>query len=216
MLMKSPAMFLMVLVFIAFVGIPARSQEQVTIPKSRLEELERKEKQLEELRHKGTAEQKPTQIPGPPVSAASNGPVVQPQPTPLTQLPPFTDGDTVEARDLASYYLQAPAAADQRFKKHKIQVRGEIAGFDKPMLRRNYKILLKTADRDSTIVCDFFPANNVNAVFTANHGSQLVALHGETRVPLAKVGQTVLIQGLCKGRSDNEVIISASSMKPEQ
>jgi len=66
-------------------------------------------------------------------------------------------------------------------------LRGEIVGFEKPLLKRDYKVLLKTADRDTRVICNFYPPDKFDAVFTTNHGSQLVASIGENRIPLAKV-----------------------------
>ncbi len=202
--------------------VAARCQDNISIPKSRLEELERKEKELEKL--------KQTQAP---VPAATNKIVPGPKPaegirltgaetTPapvkyqapaLASLPALQDGETVEAMDLASHYLQNPAAAEQRYNKRKIVVRGEIAGFEKPMFRRDYKVLLKTPDRDCRIVCDLLPAEQFSAVFTVNHGTELVGLQGETQVPLAKAGETVLIDGVCKGLSKGSISITASSLR---
>jgi len=208
---------LALLSFVCLLLLPGtgHSQDNVTIPKSRLEELERKEKELEKL--KGTrpepAKVVPVATPAAPAAATNRAePVVTPQVAPLAALPPFQDGETVEAKDLAAYYMQDPDAADRRFKKHKMLVRGEITRFEKPMLVRNYRILLKVPDRDrdSAVVCDLVPPENLNAVFTAKHGAELVGMQGEARVGLAKVGQTVIVQGVCKGRRDTSVLISAT------
>jgi hypothetical protein len=58
------------------------------------------------------------------------------------------------------------------------------------------------------------PPEKSNAVFTTNHGDELVALVGETRVPLAKVGEKVLIKGECKGFNNSVVMIYAWDIKP--
>lgn len=206
---------LALLSFVCLLLLPGtgRSQDNVTIPKSRLEELERKEKELEKL--KGTrpepAKVVPTATPAAPAAATNRAePVVTPQVAPLTDLPPFQDGATVEAKDLAAYYMQDPDGADRRFKKHKMIVRGEISGFEKPLLRGNYRILLKTAERERGVVCDFLAPPHLNAVFTADDGAELVGLQGETRVGLAKVGQKVMVQGVCKGRHKSAVVITGS------
>ena len=99
------------------------------------------------------------------------------------------------------------------YDKHKLMVRGEIAGFEKPLLRRNYRVLLKTPERQPRVICDFYPPEKFNAVFTADHGAELVGLIGETRVPLAKTGDIVLVQGVCRGWHDGVVMISAAEMR---
>ncbi len=188
-----------------------RSQDNVTIPKSRLEELERKEKELEKLKKPAT-EAKPNQAEPP--RTVSNAPVavpvIQPKAPAVADWPPFKEGDTIEARDLAAYYFQDASAADRRFKKQKLQVRGEIAGFEKPLFQRNYRIRLRTGDRDSGVKCDLVPPENFNAVFPADDGSELVGLMGETRVPLAKVGEVVEIRGVCKGLHKKAVLVVGS------
>jgi hypothetical protein len=211
--MKISGLALLPLVSLLLVPATGRAQDKVTIPKSRLEELERKEKELEKL--KGSPPERanitPAATPAAP-SAATNQtePVIKLQLVPLAELPAFRDGESVEAIELASYYLQDPAAADQRFKKHKMIVRGEITGFEKPMFLRNYRILLKGPERDKPIICDLLRPETLNSVFTSNHGAELVGMQGETRVGLAKVGQKVMVQGVCKGRHDTSVLITAT------
>jgi len=82
------------------------------------------------------------------------------------------------------------------------------------MLLRDYYILLKTADPQTRVVCDFYPPDKFKAVFTINSGTALVGLlAGETRVPLAKVGDTVLIEGRCKGPSSGGVRLTNCELK---
>lgn len=188
--------------------VAVRSQDNVTIPKSRLEELERKERELEKLK-KPVTEAKPNKTE--PSHAMSNAPValpiIQPKAPAVADWPPFKDGETIEAKDLAAYYFQDASAADRRFKKQKLQVRGEIAGFEKPLLQRNYKVVLRTGDRDSGVICNLVPPENFRAVFPANEGSELLGLMGETRVPLAKVGDVIEVRGICKGLHKKAVLV---------
>ncbi len=196
--------------------LAGRAQDDVTIPKSRLQELERKEKELEKLKREQAAPAAPTPVPATPAPAPVKEPPAQPvvpPPPPMAGLAPFKDGDSVEASDLAAYYAQDPAAADRRFKKHKMFVLGEISGFEKPMLRRNYRVLLQTSEKDGPVVCDLLPPANFNAVYPANHGAELIGLQGEMAQTLAKVGQKVMVQGVCKGRHDKSVVISAVNFK---
>jgi tRNA_anti-like len=207
-----------VLAGLLLLPLVGHSQDDVTIPKSRLQELERKEKELEKLKREQAPPAVAAPIPPQPTAAPTKTPPTQPiiqtpPPPPLVDLPPVKDGDTIEARDLGTYYAQDPAVADRRFKKRKLFVLGEICGFEKPMLRSNYRVLLQTAERDAPVVCDLLTPANFSAVFAVNHGVELVGLQGETRVPLAKVGQRVMVQGVCKGRADKSVLISAMNFK---
>src|SRR5439155_5073245 len=136
-------------------------------------------------------------------------PVVARVSPPLASLPPLKAGEAVEAMDLANYYRADAAAADQRYRRQRFLIRGEVAGFDKPLFRRDYKLILKTADRDVRVVCEVFPPEKYRAVYTVKLGSELVGLMaGETRVPIAKVGETVTVEGQCKGLRDAVVVIS--------
>jgi hypothetical protein len=116
--------------------------------------------------------------------------------------------------DLANYYYADSAAADHRFLKQKMVVRGEIVGFEKPVWKRSYRVLLKTPIRGTRVICDLLPPEKSNAVFTTNHGDELVALIGETRVPIARVGQNVMVKGECKGFNNSVVMIYAWDIQP--
>ena len=203
---------------------PLSAQENVTISKSRLEELERKEKELEQIKRDLTStkgenaqlkkeNEKATAklLATPPIE-----PVVRHVSPAMVSLPPLKPEDVVEAMDLANYYHADAAAADRRYHHKKLVVRGEIVGFEKPMFVSIYRILLKTPDRTKKVICELLPRENADAVFTVDHGEKLVALHGGKRVPMAKVGQTVLVPGYCQGARDSDVVISGSELRVAQ
>jgi hypothetical protein len=200
----------LVLFLLGSSSIPsAFGQETVTIPKSRLEELERKEKELEKLKAQPVAPPRPIT---PPPRTGTLAPAPPRESPPLGTLPPLKEGETVEAIDLANYFRQDPTAADKRFRKAKLTVRGEIAAFEKPMFQRDYHVLLQTGDRDTRVICRLFPPDKFSAVFTVNHGAELVGVMGETRVPMARVGETVLIKGVCKGFKDGIISIAGGEL----
>src|SRR5712691_10295399 len=101
------------------------AQETVTIPKSRFEELQRKEAELEKLkgdfsttkgenmRLKKLHEQDALKLSSapPPQSVVTH---VSP---PMASLPPLSQGEIVNSLDLANYYRADAAAADGRFRK---------------------------------------------------------------------------------------------------
>src|SRR5436190_18655681 len=113
--------------------VSALADDGVTIPKSRLEEVERKEAELEKLKgdlNKTKGEnlqlkqqhetdtarlaQTPTNAPPPYISP------------PLASLPRFSEDQTIPAMDLANYYRAEAVAADQRFGNRTLKVQGEI------------------------------------------------------------------------------------------
>src|SRR5215471_6210837 len=186
------------------------AQDNVTVPRSRLEELERKERELEQLKGdpnktqtENTQLKHETPKPVPPPAE----PVVTHTSPPISSLPPLKADEIVDSLDLSNYYHADPAVADNRFRHQKLTLRGEIVGFEKPLLIRNYKVLLKTADRDIKVICDLLPPEKSNAVFTTDHGSKLVVLMGETRVPIAKIGDIAVVKGDCKGLHGGAVSI---------
>jgi len=198
------------------------AQDNVTVPKSRLEELERKEKELERLKGLPPTPA-PSQKPEPtiPVAAPASPPVLAPPPEPIVQysspaldsLHPLKPDDIVDSMDLANYYYADHAAADRRFLKQKMVVRGEIVGFEKLLWKRSYRVLLKTPIRGARVICDLLPPDKANAVFTTNHGDELMALMGDQRVPLIKLGETVVVKGECKGYNNSVVLIYAWDIK---
>ncbi len=221
-LIPNPYRIARLLLLLAGLALPVLAQETVTIPKARLEELERKEAELKRLKAElarakgenvGLTQPHAAEvgnIASPPVAAQ----VVARVSPALASLPPLKDGELVEAVDLASHYRSDPAAADLRYRKHKFRVQGEVAGFEKPLFIRNYKIILKTLDGEMKLICDLQPPEKFSAVFTVNHGSQLVGLmRGETRVPIAKVGDTVVVAGQCTGLRDLVVALSGCELQ---
>jgi hypothetical protein len=202
----------------------AVGQETVTIPKSRLEELERKEAELEKLkgsvaRPQPTFENPTTQKQDEATPANSSqtkdstpAPAVIEAPS-FASLPALEKENVVSATDLAAHYKANAAQADGRYRKRTFRVQGEIVGFEKPMLVRNYDILLKTAEPQTRIMCDFYPPENFKAVYTINGGTVLVGTLPDTRVPMAKVGDIVVIEGRCKGLSGGGVKLTNCEMK---
>lgn len=192
------------------------AQDTVTVPKSRLEELERKEKELDRLKGDVSKTKSENAELKEKLQQTSTNLVVTPAPVhpapALATLPPLQPGEVIDSRDLVAYYRQEPTAAEQRFRNQQLTISGEIAGFEKPLFKRNYQVLLPGNEPTAKVVCDFYPPDKYNAVFVANHGSRLDGQIGETRIPLARMGERVLIKGLCKGLHDSNVIVSAGEL----
>jgi hypothetical protein len=107
----------------------------------------------------------------------------------------------VSALDLSSHYRTDAAAADARYRKQTFRLQGEIIGFDKPMLTRNYHMLLRAADRQMRVVCVVTPPERYAAVFTTQNGMVLTgsSAASSARSQIAKIGQTVTLEGRCRG-----------------
>jgi hypothetical protein len=193
----------------------AAADDTVTIPKSRLEELERKAAELERLRATNppataTVETKPATASVP----ATTAPAPKTRPAPAAARPapvavptaPLEAGEIIAAEDLADHFLADRDAATARYRGKKITVRGRIVGFDKPMFIRNYKVLLQTSEQAIRVSCDIYPPSEYQAIYTTKEGAELVALISEReRITLARIGDTVTYTGECKGLKDNSV-----------
>jgi hypothetical protein len=184
--------------------------------------LERKEKELDRLKgENGKTKDENIQLKQENEKAAARPvaaePVVSHVSPPLESLPALRSDEIVDSMDLANYYHADSAAADRRFRKQKLSVRGEIVGFEKPFYRRNYLVLLKTPNRETKVICDFLPPEKSTAVFTTDHGDKLVAVVDDRRVPLARVGQNVVVKGECKGLGHGSAItILCWDLKPDR
>lgn len=211
----------------------AGAQDKVSIPKSRLEELERKEAELKRLLESNknpfvqpsapAATQQPAQQ-GSPASAvrstipAPQGSIVPPpaviyQAPAIESLTPLAPGEVVDAATIASHFQLQPQAAATRYKGKQITFTGTISSFDRPLIGRNYKIIFRPAGVNLPIICDFYPPETLRAVFSTDEGATLVGtLQNEARVTLAKMGQQVTIQGECRGASKGAVRFSPCKM----
>lgn len=213
------AAFLKLVIPCAFVLVferPLRAQDNVTVPKSRLEELERKEKELDRLKGDVSKTKAENAELKEKLEQTSTNVVAAPAPSrpipPLATLPPLQAGDVIDSKDLVTWYRQEPAAAESRFHNQRLTIAGEIAGFEKPLMKHDYHVLLPGNEPTAKVICDFYPPEKYNAVFVANHGAQLDGQIGETRIPLARVGDHVLIKGTCKGLHGSCVLISAGEL----
>ncbi len=215
-----PCCLLLLLIF----AMPLKAQDTVTVPKSRLEELEQKERELERLKKESakplppapSAQKSTLSTPVSTSGETSGSPILTKSTPAIASLPPLEPGQIVDSLDLAHHYHTDPAAADRRYGGQRLSVRGEIVGFEKPLLRRNYKIALQSPDRETKVVCDIYPPEKFSSVFTVDHGSQLVGAIGETRIPITKIGDKVLVTGRCKGLRESAVLITGGELKTSQ
>jgi len=193
-------------------GSPLSAEDMVTIPKSRLKELEAKEAELQKLKGEYTKtktekEQLQKKYDETAASVAASPVTTVPAHVspPIDSLPPLEEGQVVDSMDLANYYKTDPKAADERFRKKRFRVKGEVAAFSKPLFVRPYKIVLKSPDPTLAVSCEVTPPDKYKSVFTAKNGMELVGLIGETRVPLLKVGDKVVLEGECRGERNGVV-----------
>ena len=198
----------MVLVLgLAVPGSRAETGQTVTIPRARYEELLRKEQELERLRgtlaqwppgHPGSLE--PTAPPAPSSGAGLSGTAVPAASPALDNLPPLPDQGPICASLLAAYFLREPATAATRLRDQTLRVTGRVVGFEKPLLTRNYHVLLETDQPTVRVRCVVNPPESLRGVYLAQAGTVLmIADESGRRRPLLRIGDRVLLQGRVKG-----------------
>jgi len=213
---------LLLCLLLAGLAHPARAQDTVSIPKSRLEELEKKEAELEKLRNQvspqqpAPASQAPVKasVPGqaPAIASAPVSAPVPPSPA-LSTLPELKQDEVVSAIDLANHFQQDRAAAERRYKKRSFAVQGEIERFEKNAFSRSYRLIMKTANSNLKVICEVYPPGQYTAVFTANDGSEMVGVFGENRKIFARAGSVAVTHGECKGLEGPAVVLKSCALK---
>lgn len=223
------------------VARPAPAEEMVTIPKARLQELERKEAELERLRRemresravqerleqerqrleqktaeleraRQAAEQKAAAARAAAESVSRESPVIHTSP-PIASLPPLEKGTVVDAMDLANHYRSEAAAAARRYEAGPIHVKGEVARFEKTPFLRHYVIYLKAAGGDWKVATRVYPPDSYAAVFPAKGGEELVATTSAgARFVIARIGEKVLVRGRCKGAREQTVWLGDATL----
>jgi hypothetical protein len=240
--MNTPSPFQLLplpLLVIAALICPVCAEEMVTVPKSRLQELERKESELQKLTGdlgKAQAEEKrltgeqqrlkedmeklrtakqaaEAEAAAAATAAAKAGAVIQHDTPPMGSLPPLHAGEVVGAMDLMNHYRADAAAAKKRYEANQIRVEGEVVSFGKPMFVRPYIIYLKTTDRAWKVACTVHPPESFSAVFTVKGGDEIVGSTSRgPRQTIAKIGQKVVIEGTCKGLRGQTITLSGCAL----
>ena len=214
-------------ILLAGLALPTAAQTNVSIPKSRLEELEKKEAELEKLRNQLNP-QKPIQAaqplvktPNASVSAQTPAPAPAAVPVPmpanvspaLSTLPALKEGEVVSAIDLANHYQQDRVAADQRYCKRSFAVQGEIERFEKRAFARSYSLIMKTGGSNLKVVCEVYPPEPYTAVYTATHGTEVVGMYGDQKKVIARAEAIAIARGECKGLEHSEIVIKGCALK---
>lgn len=183
------------------------TQETVTIPQSRLKELEQKEAELERL--KAGSSTRGGTLPNTSASVAPTAPAAGSIPAtpnvPLSSLPQLQPGQKVSSIDLVSQYLADPVGAGNRYRNTAVVVEGKIVRVGKQLLRRQYELVLEGPQAGQELVCTLRAPDEFEAVYTTNSGAELVATSRGVRTTLAKVGTNTALRGKCKGLKGAQV-----------
>jgi len=203
-------------------ALRAGTDETVTIPRARYEELLRKEEELARLRAKLTLTTPPRQIAPPaarrpPLPGAGPGAeaAMPSPPRGAPTLPPLPKDGPLPAPLLAKYFLRIPATAAARLQNRNLQVIGRVVGFEKPWLTRNYQVLLETDQPAVRVRAVVEPPQGIRGAYVAQGGTVLmVADASGQRRPLLRLGDTATVEGRVKGLRGNVVEMSGCRLLP--
>ncbi|MCX6885822.1 MAG: hypothetical protein NTX27_12345 [Verrucomicrobia bacterium] len=206
------------LVWVGMAPLHATAQETVTIPKSRLEELERKAAELDRIKadlHQTKSENAKLQVQNQEARAklaAAPGMVETNTSPAISTLGSLTESDIVPAVDLANHFKFEQDLAKTRYGNRKFRVSGIITGFEKPAFVRPYKIFLRTNDPRTIVACEFIPEERFSAVYPVKNGTELRGMAAGTPVTIARLGDHVVIDGQCKGNRESGVALKGSRL----
>ncbi|HYT59537.1 MAG TPA: hypothetical protein VEL06_05170 [Haliangiales bacterium] len=125
------------------------------------------------------------------------------------ELPPLKPDEIMDAAELVQQFKTDPPAADQRYRRKTFRVRGVIERFEPRLFVRKYDVLLESPDRFVRVVAVFDYPNDYKSIYTTQRGQTLVGKPAENKeVTLLRAGQTLVLQGRCKGAHDTEIVFT--------
>lgn len=199
------------------------AEDTVTLPKSRVIELEKKAAQADKLaaelekaraeisRLKGEAAAAPKTVVVSPLPPQVEQSIQKLPPTrPLTGLPALGKGETVAVSDLLHHYAMDPAAADQRYKKKNFKLTGIVTDLDKSLLTSPYRVIFRVPGSALKLICDVQSPDEFKKVYVSSDRERIIGETYSTRATLAKVGEEITLQGHCSGLKDGVVTVDYS------
>ncbi len=125
---------------------------------------------------------------------------------PVAELPALNPDDTLDATELVQQFKNDPAGADRRYQGKTLRVQGVIERFEPKLFLRKYEVLLESPERFLRVVATFDYPDDYRTVYTTQRGQTLVGKPAENKVAiLMRAGQTVVLQGKCKGGRDADI-----------
>ncbi|HEY5894977.1 MAG TPA: hypothetical protein VIT91_17290 [Chthoniobacterales bacterium] len=122
----------------------------------------------------------------------------------LPPVRPVNEALAVEHPILSAYELSSLAANDpsgvkQMLKGKVVSVTGFIDRFSEGW-SRDYKVFLENEGSAKPVVCQFYTGSNVNSVYTAHDGSEMIVNYSDRGpVTVAAVKEHVIISGYYEG-----------------
>jgi hypothetical protein len=131
----------------------------------------------------------------------------RPAPVPLAATPDTSA--PIDSNDLFWYFHNSPDSANEYLRGKNIAVLGKLVGFDPPMLRRVFSVLLETGDPNLRVVCKFNipPAYN-SVIYRRQQGAILGVAPGGREDLLLSMNSAITIKGKCDGSDGGDVGLS--------
>ncbi len=184
-----------------------RIEEEIQKLKQDLARAEAEAARLEEADGPSTAKKQPP--PEPSGNAGALRDAAEERARPVAGLPPLKPDEIMDAAELVQQFKSDPPAADQRYRKKTFRVRGVIERFEPKLFIRKYDVLLESPDRFVRVVAVFDYPNDYKSIYTTQRGQTLVGKPAENKeVTLLRAGQTLVLQGRCKGARDTEIVFT--------
>lgn len=209
------------LISLALTGLPRLvAEDTVSIPKSRLEQLEKSAAEADGLRRALLAAQEEIARLKGRATAAEKALAEHPAPAapkravpPLATVPSLKSGDRVSAADVLGHFRENPAGAEAVYRKRRLIFTGEIARFEKPLLVSYFHLMVKGDDARDRIVFQVEPPERFKTAYPAANGERVEGLlPNGARVPFLRLDQRVEIEGVCKGLKDGALVIDDCTM----
>ncbi|MBI3418037.1 MAG: hypothetical protein HY043_22335 [Verrucomicrobia bacterium] len=204
------------------------ADETITVPKARLQELERKAADADRLatelsaakaeiaRLKGEqtelkkAAAKPARWLPPAVEKAEQK---QPPTPPIHTLPPLAKGEVVSIHDLLNHYASDVPAADLRFRKQIFRIRGIVTDVNKELFVSPYRVIFRLPEQTLRVVCEVRPSDEFTKVYVAGDHERVVGeKSGRAPITFISVGDEITYTGRCVGLRNG--VVSFENCEP--
>ena len=190
----------------------ARRQKQAEVQKLK-QDLARAEAEAAKL---SQSEDPPKQASTPPAAALvkSSGSTTPHGNTPVPGKPasdrsPLKSDEILDAAELVQQFKTDSTAAEARYEKKAFRVKGVIQRFEAKLLRRQYDVVLESPEKFMRVVLRFDYPDDYRSIYTVENGQRLVGRPAENKlIALMTVGDTVVVQGRCKGLRDAEIVFT--------
>jgi hypothetical protein len=143
-----------------------------------------------------------------PSPAPSPAPYVElPTVTPVnvTAQPPLQPNEVVPAVDVMGQFVADRAAAEARYKKKWVIVRGMISEVDKELFLAPYLVIFRAANSEFRVRCEFMPPDQYSRVYMTNDKKRIIGQSDTSTKTFATVGQEVTLRGRYAGVKDGAI-----------